>query len=446
MKIPSTPPPLAETLRSLTAGRLGEILNAKQGLVDYKGRYLHWDDLKRKQPPAGLSTQEWWVTTKLARQGNCTNLLLKDEWGANLWHATPPKIVADLHWVDKHAAGSMIGDPSITSPAERSKYLLSSLFEEAITSSQLEGASTTRRVAMEMLETDRKPKDRHERMIFNNHQCMRFIRQNTQDELTPEFICDLHAMLTEKTLESRETEGRFRSPSKDEQIRVVHSDGTVLHTPPNSDKVPTLVKGLCDFVNDDSTFVHPVVKAIAIHFYIGYVHPFVDGNGRTARALFYWQAVRSGYWLIEFVSISKLLKQAPAAYGYSFLLTETDDNDLTYFLLHHLNVLKRSIEELHAFLERKTKAVNNLREVLDNSQFSNLLNYRQLNILKHAIRNPGASYTVASHKNRNGLAYDTARRDLLELADNYALLRKYKEGRTYVFVAPNTLAETLKAL
>jgi Fic family protein len=62
---------------------------------------------------------------------------------------------------------------------------------------------------------------------------------------------------------------------------------------------------------------------------LGYEHPFEDGNGRTARALFYWSMLNQGFWLTEFLTVSKILRKAPAKYARSFLYTEQDSNDLT---------------------------------------------------------------------------------------------------------------------
>ncbi len=51
-------------------------------------------------------------------------------------------------------------------------------------------------------------------------------------------------------------------------------------------------------------FIHPVIRAILLHFMLAYDHPFVDGTGRTARALFYWSMAHQGYWLMDFISIT----------------------------------------------------------------------------------------------------------------------------------------------
>jgi Fic family protein len=74
--------------------------------------------------------------------------------------------------------------------------------------------------------------------------------------------------------------------------------------------LPERMRALCAFANMRTGvdgFVHPIVRAIILHFMLAYDHPYVDGNGRTARALFYWSALKDGYWLIEYVSISRII-------------------------------------------------------------------------------------------------------------------------------------------
>ena len=112
----------------------------------------------------------------------------------------------------------------------------------------------------------------------------------------------------------------------------------IFHDPPPAEQLDERMAAMCDFANGKipNHFIHPVVRAIILHFWLAYDHPFVDGNGRTARALFYWLMLRNNYWLFEFISISQIIRKAPIKYGRAFLYTETDDNDLTYFILYHL--------------------------------------------------------------------------------------------------------------
>jgi Fic family protein len=201
---------------------------------------------------------------------------------------------------------------------------------------------------------------------------------------------------------------------------------------------------MCAFANGETPdfFVHPAVRAIILHFWLAYDHPFVDGNGRTARALFYWAMLRGGYWIFEFLSISSILRKAPMKYGRSFLYTETDDNDLTYFLIAQSRVIRSAIRDLHGYIERKTGEV---LEVESRIRALEILNHRQVEIVRHALKHPRQRYTFASHQKSHNVVYQTARTDLLGLA-GLGVLEKRKRGRQMVFVAPPDLAERLKRL
>ena len=188
--------------------------------------------------------------------------------------------------------------------------------EEAITSSQLEGASTTREAAKQMIRSGRAPLDRSERMILNNYSAVHLIREFKDEALTPEVVFKIHDTLTEGTLDVGPGGDYLRTPEDD--IAVYHrGDGTLLHTPPAAQQIPRRMAAVCDFANRTQTdaFLHPIVKAIVLHFWLAYDHPFIDGNGRTARALFYWSVLSQGLWLFEFLSISAIIRKAPAGYA-----------------------------------------------------------------------------------------------------------------------------------
>lgn len=192
--------------------------------------------------------------------------------------------------------------------------------------------------------------------------------------------------------------------------------------------------------------MHPVLRAILLHFMIGYDHPFVDGNGRTARALFYWSIAKSGYWLMEFVSISHYLRRAPSQYVRSYLHTETDDDDTTYFLIHQLEVIRKAITGLHEYLARKVAEQRSTERLLAGSgKLRSRLNHRQLALLTHALKYPGEVYKIEGHQRSHAVVYQTARSDLLELHE-LGLLGKQKSGKSFLFSAPVNLRETIAKL
>ena len=416
--------------------------------VDQKGRYLHWDKLRHLPPPNGLNSEEWWFQIKNARKNSYQKLPFKDVTGKEFQFSEPDQVHRELHWLDRYAAGNIQFSDAITNTQTRNTYLIRSLIEEAINSSQLEGASTTRDVAKEMIRQERNPKDKSEQMILNNYHAMQFIREIQDELLTPSIVFELQKILTRDTMDESAI-GVFRT-DKDEIHVVDNMTQEFLHTPPPANQLPERMQALCDFANTDfandseGPFLHPVIKAIVMHFMLAYDHPFCDGNGRTARALFYWAMAKEGYWLMEFVSISRVIKQAPVQYSKAFLYTETDENDVTYFLLHQLDVIHNAVDALHEFLDKKIQDINEAKRLLmDNPRLSGKLNFRQLALLRHALKHPRFSYIVQEHQRSHGISYDVARKDLLQMSDVLKLLVKTKQGKQYYFVVPNDLEERI---
>ena len=233
--------------------------------------------------------------------------------------------------------------------------------------------------------------------------------------------------------------GRYRRA--DEDIRVIdHDRDEVVHTPPPAAELPARIAAMCEFASDrpDEGFIHPVVRAILLHFWIGFDHPFVDGNGRTARAVFYWQMLREGYWLTEFVSISRLLNKARTAYANSYVRSEST-LDATYFVLHELQILRRAIDDVFTYVKRKAREVRSVDDLLRGARG---VNRRQRTVLAKAIRSPDAEFTIEAHRLANDVTYQTARTDLLALEERGWLL-KQQDGRTFVFTPAPDLERKL---
>lgn len=445
MHIPQTPPALASIIEELDPGTLARLIAAQHvgGLLRPRHPYPHWDKLRRLPlPPEVQNHRQWWLALKLSRIVSRTAVPLKDAKGSALSFTVPSCVTQELHRIDLGAGGVVSLPAQITNPHTRDRYLVSSLIEEAITSSQLEGAVTTREVAKRMITSGRAPRDNSERMILNNYATIRRVQELKSEPLTLQLVMELHELITDGTLENEGAIGRFRTP--DEKIVVGDDFGEVYYTPPPAEQLPERMDQMCKFANGETPaeFIHPVIRAIILHFWLAYDHPFVDGNGRTARALFYWSMLRSGYWLFEFVSISTILRQAPIKYGRAFLYTETDDNDLTYFLLHQTQVMRRAVDSLHDYIKRKTTEI---REVEAHTRALSMLNHRQVDLISHALKHPGELYTISEHQATHKVVYQTARTDLLKLAE-HGVLNKVKYGRELTFVAPEDLSEKLRKL
>jgi Fic family protein len=441
MRMPRTPPVgESDILSIITADpqKFIAILQAATTAMD--GKYLHWDKLRHYPLPVpGITHQEWWAGVKFKRNAGFKQLPLIDKNGSQFKHALVDPIPATLHKIDLGAGGLIQMPEQITNPETRDQYYVGSLIDEAITSSQLEGATTTRQVAKDMLRTGREPRDRSERMILNNFLAMQRIGKLKKTPLTKEIVFEIHRIVTDKALDDQSAVGRFRNASED--VRVEGLYGEVYHIPPSANTLADRMENMCEFANGNTPddFLHPVLRSIILHFWLSFDHPFVDGNGRTARALFYWSMLHNNYWLCEYLSISHIIRKAPVKYGRAFLYTETDDNDMTYFILYHLEVIQRAIDELHDYISRKTEQ---LRRVEARLRGMDVLNHRQRALIGHALRHPNQRYSIESHRLSHNVVYQTARTDLLDLCDR-GLLSKHKIGKSWLFIPEPMMEDKL---
>lgn len=433
MKLP-VPAPQLQALLGSGKVRFDRIIGKGIG-PEVDGIYEHWDHLRHLSPPGGLTLDSWWAGIKFARAALARPLPLLDKHGQPFKVSVTSTILRKLHFLDREAAGLILGADQDDDASIRRRHLVRSLIEEAMTSSQLEGASTTRRVAKEMLSTGRAPRDRSEQMIFNNYAAMQSIGGLRDRLLTVPMILEIHRRLMADALDDPDEAGRLRTTADNIVIQDRGDPTIILHVPPPADQLPTRLQALCDFANDgnDGEFLHPIIRAIAIHFQIGYDHPFCDGNGRTARALFYWSMLKSGYWLSEYVSISSVLKKAQAQYVRAYLHTESDGSDMTYFIDHQLDVVMRAVNSLRAYLARKGRERRQAETLLKPaSRLGAKLNHRQRALLLDAVKHPDKRYTIAGHQAAHRVTYATARSDLLGL-HRLKLLGKRRGGKAFAF-------------
>ncbi len=412
---------------------------ARHAAVDARGRYLHWHEF-RWRVAGGIDKEVAWAATRLARACSQHRLDgLHSEQGNALVYAIPASLQIHLHAIDRLCAPLLeTDDDAAAAGPERNRYLVDALtMEEAITSAQLEGAATTRKIAKAMLENERLPRDEGEQMVFNNFLLMKAAKRARNEPLSVERICRLHDIATRDTGNAHVQPGRLRDH---DEVVVQGLHGDVLHRPPPASQLVSRLQQLCAFANtahdglDGRPFIHPAVKAIILHFMLGYEHPFTDGNGRTARALFYWFMLRQGYWPFEYISISALLKEAPVQYGESYLFCETDTFDLTYFIDFQLRIIHRAIRQFLAHLQRKQQEHAELLRWLDTQGIADTLNARQGLLLRKALRHPGRAFTVKEVKHDFGVTENTARADLQKLVSLQALVPA-REGKTICYIA-----------
>jgi Fic family protein len=412
------------------------------------GRYLHWDDLRRRPPPAGLGLEQWWAAQKMARGG--ARVLIPgfiDSEGRPFSYCRLDAIDRATHQLDRRDAVREMVE-AIGNDAVRAEYRIDQLMEEAISSSLLEGAQlTTRARAKAMMRDGRTPSAPGERMVVNNYLAMHRLLDlahggPAHSELSLDDLLEIHAILGADALDAPSSEGRLRTAADDVRVEDTVT-GETWFIPPPASELKKRLGAMLAFANHESErpFLHPLLRAIILHFWMAYLHPFVDGNGRMARALFYWQMLRSKYDFAQYLSISGPIERSRKAYYRAFVLTETDDGDLTYFLLHQLGVLERATDDLIRHLTRRTHQLQHLAHALSEAQS---LNHRQQAVLAHLVRQAGAAVTVRGHASSHDVTYLTARKDLQAMEER-GLLRRVRVGKTDRYLPTERVQKRLQA-
>lgn len=401
--------------------------------------YPYWEKFKHKTKGFRSNPELLWKFIKFQRQRNISTIELCDVNGFKFKYNISGNTLKRLHQFDLNLGGILEGG-SIVPEREKERFLISSLMEEAIASSQLEGAVTTREVAKSMLRTKRKPKNHSEKMILNNYLTIKEIISIQKEKLSPEIIKRIHRLMTMDTLEDKKNEGEFRTNDK---VKVVDEFGEVFYEPPTHKELNKLIEAFCKFANDknEKDFMHPIVRGIILHFLIGYIHPFVDGNGRTARAIFYWYLISQGYWLVEFLSISRIIIKSPGQYARAYLHTEYDENDLTYFIDFNLKSMELALNSLKEYIDRKISEKKNLFNIIKNEN----INERQAELVKSMINESDLILTINGVQSNFGTSYQTARTDLLEL-EAIGYLASKLIGKKLIFYKSEKFDEKIKKI
>lgn len=407
--------------------------------------YPYWDKLKYWPMPPGVTPEYAWSFREWTSSAKRTYIPLINTAGKRFSFWLPDSAQEWLYQIERNTPAQLLLEEGSPSAQARDRYIASSLMEEAIASSQIEGAAVTRRVAKEMLRSGRAPVNTAERMILNNYRAIEKLRVLKDKPLSLEVLHELHAILTEGTLEEPDAAGRLRRSPEDDDVHVIDdgADPHILHSPPKGSELSARLEEFFAFANDrdPEPFIHPVIKAILLHFWIGYDHPYIDGNGRVARAVFYWYLLKKGYWIFEFVSLSRMVLKASGQYYRSYLYSERGLQDVTYFIMFNLQAIHLAIDDVQKYIAHKQAEVRQsvalLRKVPG-------LNSRQRELIVNALKKPDRVFTIYGHQQIHQISYQTARNDLFGLAQKKLLLIS-KSGKTFQFIPSEGMAELLKA-
>ncbi len=403
--------------------------------------YLSWQEFRNKSW-ATDKKEKIWSLIKLYRSFNKQKTIISDKDGSKFVF-NPRSHVEFLHHIDLELGGNFMGIENF-SEGDRRWFVRRNLIEESIASSLLEGANTSRKAAKKMLEEGRKPRDKGEQMIVNNHETMKWLEEDLKHEdLSLELLKEMHRKVTLNTIKS-EHYGVLRETLDEAGNRLVikpWDDATITYVAPDKEFVEREITKFIDFANDkdgEKTFIHPLIKAIMLHFWMGLLHPFEDGNGRLARIIFYWYMLRKGYWAFSYLSLSERIMNSQKEYSMAYVYSEQDENDLGYFIHYNISKLKLARKNFQDYIEDK---------VLENKKHVDLvkkgysLNSRQTRLLHALFKEEQKFTTLKEYCAANDIGRVTATSDFKKLTSEEFLTKK-RNGRN-MFFYPTDKIKTL---
>ncbi len=410
--------------------------------------YFGWRDFEMRYKAGALGLDvgekiqphEAWFLLRMRRKfSDRTKAPLLDTGGQPFYWSKPSTYEPYLRSFDMELGGNTESSLLGGYTDNRERFLRQSLIEESIASSQLEGATTSREVAKKMIAENRNPRDKSEWMIFNNFKTIQKIEEETANlPLSKEMLLELQKALTENTFDEKDSDkvGRWRKDT--DGIAVIVQEGQneyISYIPPTENEIPELLEAFIEYANappeaEDGTFTHPIIKAIVLHFWFAYIHPFADGNGRMARMLFYWYLMKNGYWLIKYVPISTVIKNSRTQYSNAFVFSEQYDNDLTYFVSYNFDKLKQALQMFNDHIERVKKKSQNIDKLLNDRD----LNDRQKQVLHYLGGNKNDTITAKKHATFQRVSWLTASLDLKGLLEK-GYVNTERRGREVFYSA-----------
>jgi Fic family protein len=400
--------------------------------VDKKGRYLPFDELYRRFPKS-LDPQLAWSVVSDARQSQLTKLAPFNQSLPSFDYFVSPAIQKTNIQVEQHTSlASLEWMAGQIGEGESFNRILENLVkDEAISSSQLEGAATTTRVARDFLLNERQPESLSEKMILGNFRLMQAVWAEKDKPLSLELIKKLHNIGMNDIDDEKYQPGQLRIT---DDVVVVDASGQVVHTPPLASELEQRLEFVASWFNNSepSPSASAFIIATALHFAIGFEHPFHDGNGRLARALFYWVMFKHGYHAFRYISISALLNEAPVQYGKSYIYTESHDMDMTYFIEYQSKIASRAIDNFLQDFSELVEKYQGFKEALLISEIYQDLSENQSSLIL-LVQNIGIKAVTANWvQGMLGCSYNTAA-SLLNGLTKLGIFERKKAGREWQY-------------
>lgn len=399
-----------------------DFLNSPTWIKHTHENYRTLDEIKYRLKDTDLAKTDWEELKKnfiKYRKTSCVPLFL-ESIQKKFWFFSADCITKKAEQLEKR--GTQLHQKIIQNSNFKEEFFLDSMVEEAITSAIYEGANSTRAQAQELIATERVPKNKDEWMLINNYRAMQWIKENRNKSLSTELIKEVHEIVTKNTLEVDDANfsGRFRN----DPVYVRSSLNEVKHEGVKYELVESSLIEAIQITTNNQRYFPAVIKGILLHYFIASVHPFFDGNGRTARAIFYFKAMKNNLSFLELLSVSAYLKNHGKQYEKSFEKVIENDFDITYFIDFNLDALLKAIEAVEKKVDYLI-SLTTLREKLKISE-------NQLGLLQRLALNKFKKITIEEYAIRIDKSREIARQELKQLS-KLRLLVEEKAGKKFIY-------------
>lgn len=373
----------------------------------------------------GKSGEKEWLRIEKERQQRAQTFSLLAKNDKPFWLVMVPEIlslISDIAQNKGFLSSLKLPDSYLRAKSEESKK------REAYYSSRIEGASTTLEEAFRnMAKKTRNFADESMQMIYNNKLALEFMHRHKKNNFSTEMIGELQKILVYNThLTKPITVGEYRKGP----IYVVDGQGIIVYEGPPANKAKTMMDEFVIWMNQ-KPLIHPLVDAGLVHLYFVHIHPFDDGNGRSARALSNLYLEKNGYDFINLLSPSDYFEHHKAAYYRSIQAAQAHGYDATYFVLYYLQALQSELSKIKSELE-KEKKIKGIKEILDQNIRAKL-NKRQMKAI-HFMVEKSEAISTQKYCKLNQCSDETARKDFILLQD-LKLIEAQGLGRStkYIF-------------
>lgn len=310
------------------------------------------------------------------------------------------------------------------------KYGIKAMEDEIVSTFLIEKIETKRESVRRIL-SGRAPESESEEKIYALKKGLDFI-SNPENKITVENLNKLYRLSINECLDAKNRlppNALYRNAS----VSVINSQGETIHSGLEFEKLPAYAKNLIDFINDDSDEIDQVLKSAMIHYYIAYLHPYFDGNGRTARLLQLWYLVQKGYTSALFIPFSLFINQHKTKYYQSFKLiseneTVADVSDMTPFLYFFTQNVISKIE----IYDVNASFLSDFKDYLNAGKITK----KEKELFYFVLSNYGSNEfsTKDLEKDYRNVAYATVRSFVLKFERNGLIKSKKYGARTRYFI------------